>query len=345
MREPRAPAATSPPLKPVDTATEGFGLNGKLSVRKEFDAESKTLTAGLFNALDDTIRTAREHFDRQHRLPAYAKFKQAREGMHKPGSDFTAKLSYTTIASQRLQNTAALRGDDDDGRSELEKLLPVDSSFRRLLEPATGSIRDVRSGLNADLTCRQGPPPVCRLVFPGTGLVDTTGVQLGVNIRQFLGIGGLPAAYQDALQLAQEIQASLPPGTKLELGGHSLGGGIATYVGLKLGLKSVGFNAAMLGPACMKDLQKSGCLTAERLANVHQVRIEGDAVTSRKVNKLLVALTSFGMLFPSRVPRLLGQLHQISTTHDAHPKCGVLECHLPDAFDRAYGKKASARRA
>lgn len=347
LREPGEPAAISPRLQPVETSRGNLQADDKLSARKEFDAESKKLTEPLFKALSDTLRTAREHFDRQHRLPAYATFKQDRDGKHAAGNDIAGKNSYRTIASQRMQNTAALRDEGDDGKSDLENLLPDDSTFRRLLEPATGSIRDVRTGLNADLTSREGPPPVYRLVFPGSGLVDTTGIQMGVNIRQFLGIGGVPAAYQDALKLAEEIKKQLPPGATLELGGHSLGGGIATYVGLKLGMKAVGFNSALLGPACMKDLRKSGCLTAQRLANVHQVRIEGDPISSKTVNKVMMAVASVGLLFASRVPRLLGTVHQISMTNDAHPKCGVLERHLPNAFDAAYagGKPAKAARA
>ncbi len=362
MREASQPAATSPALQQADTALAAFQSGSKLSVRKEFDAESRTLTKNLFNALDNTLRTARDHFDRECRLPAYAKFKQVRDGSQEtyfglPKDDANRQVRdssqwtngdslepdpYETVGKRRVNNAAARSIgtgiDEGDGRSDLEKLLPANSSFRRLLEPATGSIRDVKTGLNADLS-RLGDPPVYRLVFPGTGLVDTTGTQLGVSIRQFLGIGGVPAAYQDALKLAKEIKANLPEGATLELGGHSLGGGIATYVGLKLGLKAVGFNSAMLGPACMRDLRKEGCLTSERLASVHQVRIEGDAVSSRKANKLLVALTSFGLLFPSRVPRLLGQVHQISEGNAAHPKCGPLERHLPDAFYAAYDRK------
>lgn len=342
-----APAATSPLLHPVDTDMERLRSGGQLSVRKEFDAESKKLTAPLFHALEDTRIMARRYFDRQHRLPVYSAFKRERDAKHPAGPDITGNRHYTAIALQRMQDTAILRDEEGDGLSELEKLLPAGSSLRRLLEPATGSIRDIRTGLNADLTSRQGPPPerlpIYRLVFPGTGLVDTSGVQTGASILQFLGIGGVPAAYRDALRLVQEIRNSLPPGATLELGGHSLGGGIATYVGLKLGLKAVGFNSAMLGPACMKDLRQSGSLTPERLARVHQVRIEGDPVTSRKVNQLLVALTSLGQLFPWHAPRLLGQVHQIGTDHEAHPRCNVLERHGPSAFASAYGLNSPAR--
>lgn len=343
---PGKPVVTSQNLQAAGTAMAPLQSGSKLSVRKEFDAESKKLTAPLFMALEDTRITAIDHFDRQHRLPAYATFKLVRDGNQT--KDVTHNDHYSTVAQQRMRNTATMRGEKHiaEGKSELEKLLPKDSPFRRLMEPATGSIRDVKTGLNADLTFRHGPPPVYRLVFPGTGLVDTTGVQTGVNIRQFLGIGGVPAAYQDALELAKKIQDQIQkhnPDAKLELGGHSLGGGIATYVGLRLGVKAVGFNSVMLGPACMEELRKTNCLTPDRLANVHQVRIEGDAVSSRKANKLLVGLTSFGLLFPSRVPRLLGQVHQISETNAAHPKCGAVERHRPDAFYAAYDRKKPAR--
>jgi hypothetical protein len=86
-------------------------------------------------------------------------------------------------------------------------------------------------------------------------------------------------------------------------------------------------------------LKKHGCLTEERLAKVHQVRIEGDVVTSWTVNKGLAAMANFGMRLPSRAPKLLGTVHQISQINSLHPKCGTIESHLPHAFELAFGKK------
>ncbi len=86
-----------------------------------------------------------------------------------------------------------------------------------MLEPATGAIRDVHTGLHADLRVKPfSNGSVYQLVFPGTGAVDTHGKQWLVNIRQFLGIGGVPKAYQDAAKLAEEIAKSLPCGAALE---------------------------------------------------------------------------------------------------------------------------------
>lgn len=337
LHPPRAPAAKSSILQPAETTVRNIQPSGKLTKFKEFDDESRKLTEPHYNALNNTLRNAREYFDRQRQLPAYTAFKQDRDGAHTAGTDLTLRDSYIKVAQTRSDNTAAL-DQDNDGRSDLERLLPPDSPFRSVLEPATGSIRDIETGLNADLS-KIGNPPTYRLTFPGTGLVDTNGTQWGMNIRQFLGIGGVPAAFQDALKLAQEIQKSLPSDAKLELDGHSLGGGIATYVGLKIGVKVVGFHSAMLGPACMKDLRESGCLTEERLAHVHQVRLEGDLVTSRRVNRVFAAMARFGVLLPSHAPKLLGTVHQISASNPAHPKFGMIETHMPQAFELAYKKR------
>jgi putative lipase involved disintegration of autophagic bodies len=61
--------------------------------------------------------------------------------------------------------------------------------------------------------------------------------------------------HSQALELAKTIQDKLAAkGQTLELTGHSMGGGVANYVGLKLNLPAVCYNSAALGRACLKDI-------------------------------------------------------------------------------------------
>lgn len=77
-----------------------------------------------------------------------------------------------------------------------------------------------------------------------------------------------------------------------------MGGGIANYVGLKLGIKSVCYNAAALGGAAIQDLQESTyktennierkCLNKDNIANQKHGRRNHDVISGEK-NQIKVA--------------------------------------------------------
>ncbi len=243
--------------------------------------------------------------------------------------------------NRRLALESAL--DPLNGNSPLEAHLPKNSAFRSLLEPQLGSIRDVRTGLNAHLERRDGKPPGSPdryiLAFPGTGVVNTAGAQWKTNIRQFLGIGGMPKMYQQAVELAQELQKNLPKGCKLEVCGHSLGGGIATCVGLMMGIPAVGLNSAPLGRACLKVLRKANALTPDRVNKITHIRTEGDPVTSRTVNHLLTRMIYGDAGFFSHAPKLVGKVYTISQQNISAP---MREQHTMNGFGKAYSRTEEA---
>ncbi len=347
-------ARQSPPLTILDfeqMLRDSKTGSGKMYVKREFDDQSKGLAEKAFKALRETESRASTFFHTLRRpnnaeriSPAHhAAFKQDREHARQTRGDVSQRATYQSLSRIRILRDAVLDLDEnvnDLGKSALEKLLPEDSQFRAVLEPTTGAIRDVHTGLHADL--RKKPltdPPVYQLIFPGTGTVNTEGKQWLVNIRQFLGVGGVPKAYQDAVKLADEIAKSLPSGATLELVGHSMGGGIACYAALKHNMPAVCLNAALLGGDCMDELKKSKCLTTERLGKIHQLRIEGDPVSSRTVSKVLKAaaalLSPFG---PGRAPKLLGTVHQIGREHPYYPTGSMLLRHTSAGFEKAFGK-------
>ncbi len=334
-------------LAEAEASAEHKSSTPSLTVRRNFDDHSKRITRDHFSAVQQCEHNARSYFYRLRSYNSYqvtaehhANFRTERKLARQQGTDASVGEAYATI-SQPRKNAAIALDNESDGKSLLEQLLPKEPPldkppFRSLLDPATGAIRDVKSGLNADLISRDGPPKRYFLTFPGTGMVDTAGAQWKINVRQFLGIGGVPKAYQDAVELATLIRDNLPDGVTLELSGHSLGGGIASYVGLHLGIPAVGFNSAPLGPACMKALRDAGALTPERLSKLQQVRIEGDAVTSRGVSRWLSALANGGLLFRSRIPQLLGTVHEIRRGSDHYPQGSLGRRHRTDGFEAAY---------
>lgn len=346
-----SPAAASPVLKPSDFGQQlkdAEVTSGTRHIKRPFDAHSRDLARSAVEALDFVEDRATRYFHRLrqtvgvHGINAGVQdaFKHHREQCRESGSDASAHTAYTKLSQPRINNDASY-DPESDGRSALEKFLPPNSRFRALLEPATGAIRDVHTGLHVDF--RRKPlsnPTVYQLIFPGTGVVDTAGKQWLVNIAQFLGIGDVPHAYRQAAELATELAKSLPKGTPLELSGHSMGGGIATYVALKHDLKAVCLNAAMLGPACLSDLKKSNCLTPERLAKIHQLRIEGDPVTSQGLSKALTVMAAlFAPAAVRRAPRLLGVVHQIKRGTPEYPSCNARLRHTTTGFTQALSAR------
>ncbi len=286
-----------------------------------FDETVRASTQIYHNVISDYETNAHNAFIKDQTLRGtghlknYAAFKDERRAAlsssKKNPIDVSKSSSYQELSNNR-RLAARSAFDPLDGDSPMEKYLPPGSKFRRALEPELGSVRDIRTGLNAQLVRSEGRPRGTPdryiLAFPGTGVVNSAGKQWLTNITQFLGIGGVPKMYRQALELAQEIQQQLPDGCKLELCGHSLGGGIASYVGLSLGMKAVGFNSSPLGADCIKALRKAGALTPDRLENLTQIRTEGDPVTSRTVNTLLTRLASSDALSALRVPQLPGKV-------------------------------------
>jgi hypothetical protein len=140
--------------------------------------------------------------------------------------------------------------------------------------------------------------------------------QLLSSVKQFLGVGGLPTMHSQALELAKTIGNKLAAeGKTLELTGHSMGGGIANYVGLKLNLPAVCYNAAALGRACLKDI---GETHLENLKKQTHIRLEGDFATHPSVTRKLMAFFTLGK--NNYVPRNIGVINEIKTSDHYFPR-------------------------
>ncbi len=165
-------------------------------------------------------------------------------------------------------------------RSGLEELLSK-SAFRTLLYAPTGGIRNTKSGLYAELRRFDGGYLLC---FPGSGAAGNLDTQWRMNLKQALG-QGVPRVYLEAAALAQELRAVLPEGVPLAVAGHSMGGGIANFVGLALGMDSYCFNAAALGEKSLAYLKQNDCLTGESIAKQKHARMKADFASGSSLMK------------------------------------------------------------
>lgn len=208
-----------------------------------------------------------------------------------------------------------------EGRAETptERLLKG-TKFEAFIDPATGAFRDPSTGLYCELQPVRSDSMYkvtgYALCFPGAGAAGMSSTQMLSSVKQFLGIGGVPKMHSQALELANIIQEKLATeGKTLELTGDSMGGGIANYVGLKLKLPSVCYNAAALGRACLKDIG------ATELGNLKQqihIRLKGNFATNPSTTRLLTAFFTLGI--NTHAPRNIGAIYEIKTSDPNFPR-------------------------
>jgi hypothetical protein len=275
---------------------------------------------------------------------ATSKHKELRKALraHTDVSDAIRYLKRQAHLGKSLEDTAEyqrLRG-NRSGKSYLETQLPSASAFRALLYPPTGAVRDTRTGLYAELrkvTIDQ--KPVFVLCFPGTGAARNKDTQWKANLQQAFGAGGLPRLYTQALVLAKELKTVLAgQGFELHVAGHSMGGGVANFLGLALGIDSYCFNAAALGGACLNQLEIDGCLTAERIDRQNHVTLKGDYASNRTLSKAI------GLLSPAgKKPQQVGNVYQATEEDEDFPQVIFpLDRHPLDAMqDMMYTQKTS----
>lgn len=236
-----------------------------------------------------------------------------------------------------------LRGSRSD-KSSMEIHLPAASAFRAMLYPATGGVRDTRSGLYAELRkVTIDGKPVFVLCFPGTGAARNRDTQWKANLKQAFGTGGLPRLYTQSLALAKELKMALNEKEyELHVAGHSMGGGIANFIGLAMNIDSYCFNAAGLGGASLNQLDIDGCLTAERIERQNHVTLKGDYASHRKLSKAI------GLLSPSgQRPQQVGNVYEgTADDEDFPPAIFPLDRHPLEAMeDMMYAQKMSLWRS
>lgn len=231
---------------------------------------------------------------------------------------------------------AAAKNDRPD--SLMEQLLPSGGGLRQKLDPFSGAFRDPATGLYVELKKLpdNNGKPCYAMCITGTGKGHATRAQLANNLLNFVGVGGVPRSYQQAAELAAALQKKIAAeGGELCLVGHSLGGGIANYAGLKTNLNATCYNPAALGGACLTDLEKTGCLSTDTQAKQRIVRINGDPVSSKNVQKCLVAFISISTYFHIRLPASIGQVYEIpqNKTSDF---VSAIDTHRLCVFESAY---------
>jgi hypothetical protein len=187
--------------------------------------------------------------------------------------------------------------------SNLERLL-AGSPLSTNLDPLTGVFRDSKTGLYAELKPLGSTPGKYALCFGSTGVGRMTMKQIKVDIAQVLNKTKVPAAYEQAAKLAAELRKET--GAEITVTGQSMGGGLANYVGMKLGIESVCYNPAALGQAAIKDLEKNRCITVENLNIQKIIRQKGDIVSGEKNQKKIARLANFFTSEKVGIPQHLG---------------------------------------
>lgn len=212
------------------------------------------------------------------------------------------------------------------------------------LDPMTGVFRDPQTGLYADLIPLKdtsgkvtGDYALC---FGSTGIGHMTAIQTKVDIDQVLNEQTIPAAYQQAADLAATLIKELNIfGAEITVTGQSMGGGIANYVGLKLGINSVCYNPAALGPAAIKDLKDDGRLTADNLSKQKIIRQKGDIISGEKNQKKIALLANLFSIKKIKRPQHLGQIY-VANKSEAPSLNGVTRGfqfrHFTSSFDHFY---------
>lgn len=242
----------------------------------------------------------------------------------------TGKAAFDALSRLTSTKFKANKGVD------LTDLLPPNSKFKNMIDPFTGAVRDPATGLYADLrfdTSAQG----YLLCFPGTGVANMGGKHWDADLKQFLGTNGVPPLYAQAAELADTLNQVLASrdAPALQLTGHSMGGGIANYAGLVLGLKSTCFNAAALGGACVADLSAKGRLTPENINLQTHIRLKGDAVSSPKTQKsLTAALKRIGVTI--KQPALVGTVYVGTVNKPEIKRLNAIERHQMVGIGHLY---------
>ena len=241
---------------------------------------------------------------------------------------------------QNVESYKKIKGDRQN--SELEEILsnnPELSALSAKIDPLSGVFRDPHTGLYADLVRIDRNYFV--LCFPGTGAGKMSAIQWKSNYDQIRSKKNIPKAYTQAVTLAAALKELFAIKKKrFEVAGHSLGGGIANYVGLKLNINSTCFNPAALGPAVLNDLLINDCLSDECIAKQMLLRIKKDLVSSKNSQRHLAQLIQLPIKNSPFIPRPVGIVYIADRSdypqNNRPPDLDIFDRHQLDAFQKYY---------
>ena len=329
----------------------------------KFD-DIKEDTKHIFNALrgfENSVFNYHTQYDQNKNNEQWKEFKSERSALSQKNeaidekNNLQASPAYTKLSESRKL-------------SNLEKIL-AGSPLSTKLDPLTGVFRDSKTGLYAELKPFGSKPGNYVLCFGSTGVGRMTMKQTKVDIAQVLNKEKVPTAYEQAVELAHALEVSVKASIKKELEyandlfvgaatitaedinkeynkkfnlsvtGQSMGGGLANYVGMKLGIESACYNPAALGQAAIKDLEKSGCLTVENLNKQKIIRQKGDIVSGEKNQKKIAILANFFSFIKIKRPQHLGRIYTADKADiDAtdKPKRGFQSRHFTSSFQPFY---------
>lgn len=306
----KQPSSSASALSPFVEDEDAAPQLGTANWRSQLDFSE---IPGEFIAVFEMLREVEDDVSSKHAdltdLPkTKAELKAAKKSFKQqvaPGKSHEASDEYRLLRGNRTENSA------------MEAKLPKDSAFRGLLYPPTGGLRDMTTGLHAELRKRViGGQPTYVLCFTGTGIAGNMGTQWMVNAQQALGTGGMPQLYHQALSLAAELRASLAAeGVELRVAGHSMGGGLANFIGLALNVESYCFNGAALGKASLKYLTVNGCMTAERIGRQNHLVLEGDFASASGLTSAIKVVSR-----SKQGPTLVGKVYRVPSDHEDYPQ-------------------------
>lgn len=316
------------PAKPMQSPAQA---DGRLTTQRAFHERPPASTSAFRQMLAAEGHAYGKHGEHKQRIAGDAALAAAERRLKHPeaaGGNPVQAADYLSLRGPRKNE------------SLMEKFLPAGSPFRSKLYAPTGGVRDTGTGLYAELRkLASGPPVAYVLCFPGTGVAGNKDTQWRTNIAQLLG-DRPPALHLQAQALAQDLKTSLEAmGCTLSVAGHSLGGGLANFVGLGLGIDSYCFNAAALGGGSLAYLRDQGRLTPERVGRQVHLRVKADFASDSTLG------TRIGRLRPGMPrPCQVGQVFQLNPGDAAYPAGKPwIERHFLSAFNQAIPLAPPAR--